>query len=342
MKKSLILVSLLVSASFVNAQEWAGAISGTTGSIYRSGNVGVGTITSPTALFHAQAASTIPLQLERTGAGHTNTFKIAFTSTPVAGLSYGGGSTIFQSTNPLGYSDMVFLNGTTSSSPRFVFKSNGYLGLGTDNPTHGLHVHGKQLKLSGQSGSGHIIFGDATETTNVWGIEYNAYTAGKEGLNFWKPTGNPGGSGNYYLFLHNNGNVGINTNNPQTNFHVNGKCLIGAENTTLPGVYKLYVQGGILTDQVKIAVHNSINWADYVFEPTYKRMTLPELDAYVKENKHLPNIPSAKEVAAEGFEVTDMTNRLLEKVEELTLYMIEQEKVISELKSEVEALKTNK
>lgn len=341
MKKSLILISLLSSVSFVNAQEWAGATGTTTGNIYRSGNVGIGTTTSPSALLHVQTSTGMPFLLERTSLGQNNTFRISFTSSPVAGLSYAAGSTIFQATNPLTSSDMVFINGTTTSAPRIVFKSSGNLGLGTDNPTHGVHIHGKQLKISGQSGSGNIIFGDATETNNVWGLEYNSYTAGREGLNFWKPTGNPGGSGNYYLFLHNNGNVGINTNNPQTNFHVNGKCLIGDDNTTLPGVYRLYVQGGILTDQVKIAVRNSINWADYVFEPTYKRMSLPELDVYVKENKHLPNIPSAKEVSAEGFEVAEMTNLLLEKIEELTLYVIEQQKVISELKTEVEKLKTN-
>lgn len=74
---------------------------------------------------------------------------------------------------------------------------------------------------------------------------------------------------------------------------------------------------------------------DYVFEEDYNRKTLPELDEYIKKNKHLPNIPSAKEVAKTGkVEMGDLQLKVLEKVEELTLYIIEQDKKIKELQQQ--------
>jgi hypothetical protein len=77
---------------------------------------------------------------------------------------------------------------------------------------------------------------------------------------------------------------------------------------------------------------------DYVFEKDYSLMSLSDLEAFIEENKHLPRIPSASDVGAAGgaLNMTQMQLRLLEKVEELTLYTLEQQKTIDELKTRLE------
>ncbi|MBR6106033.1 MAG: hypothetical protein IKP81_13370 [Paludibacteraceae bacterium] len=81
------------------------------------------------------------------------------------------------------------------------------------------------------------------------------------------------------------------------------------------------------------------NAADYVFEDGYDLKSLKEIETYVKENKHLPGMPSATEFAEKGMSVSEMSNKLLEKVEELTLHMIRLEKENLELKKEIQELK---
>jgi len=81
------------------------------------------------------------------------------------------------------------------------------------------------------------------------------------------------------------------------------------------------------------------NAADYVFDENYNLRSLSDVESYVKENKHLPGVPSAAEMAEKGMSVSQMSNLLLEKVEELTLHMIELQKENKALKAEVESLK---
>lgn len=73
-------------------------------------------------------------------------------------------------------------------------------------------------------------------------------------------------------------------------------------------------------------------WADYVFEPNYHLMPIDELEFFIKQNNHLPNIPTEAEVKSNGINVAEINAKLLQKVEELTLYLIEQQKQINELK----------
>jgi hypothetical protein len=227
-----------------------------------------------------------------------------------------------------------------NNAPSFVIENGGFVGIGTPDPTQKLNIKDGAILVEGANSYGGpmLLLGNNGSNNNTWGIENSA-----DGLNFWRPfVGGQANQGNYFLFLkHSTGNVGINTNNPTARLSVNGTCLIGADDTQLPAGYQLYVQTGILTEKVKIAVKNTVNWADYVFEPTYKRMSLTNLEQYVTVNKHLPNIPSASEVEKEGVDVADMSNRLLEKIEELTLYIIEQDKKINELNKEVQNLKKN-
>ncbi|WP_157637965.1 hypothetical protein [Flexithrix dorotheae] len=114
-----------------------------------------------------------------------------------------------------------------------------------------------------------------------------------------------------------------------------GKVGIGTEDTS-NGNYKLYVKDGIRTEKVKVDV--SSNWADFVFEEDYKLRSLQEVETFVKENKHLPEIPSATEVEEEGIDLGAMDAKLLQKIEELTLYMIEQDKKVNTLIKKVEQL----
>lgn len=92
----------------------------------------------------------------------------------------------------------------------------------------------------------------------------------------------------------------------------------------------------VITKDIKI---NMNDVADYVFENDYDLKDLSEVESYVNENKHLPGVPSAAEIEANGVSVSKMTNILLEKVEELTLHMIQLKKENEALKAEVESLK---
>lgn len=105
--------------------------------------------------------------------------------------------------------------------------------------------------------------------------------------------------------------------------------------------YRLIVQDGIITEKIKVAVKGSGDWADYVFEPSYKLMPLGKVEAFIKENKHLPNVPSAEDMSKNGLDVTQTSAKLMEKIEELTLYLIDINKQVEQLKKENEELKKN-
>ena len=110
------------------------------------------------------------------------------------------------------------------------------------------------------------------------------------------------------------GNVGIGKSDPQN---------------------KLSVNGTIWAKEVKVSLTDA---ADWVFEADYKLQPLAEVEAFIKRNKHLPEMPSADEFRANDMKVSEMTNKLLQKIEELTLYTIEQEKAIQAEKENNKAL----
>jgi hypothetical protein len=131
-------------------------------------------------------------------------------------------------------------------------------------------------------------------------------------------------SGEIPFIIKGNGNVGIGSLNPDA---------------------KLAVKGLIHANEVKVDL---LVPADYVFEkyytgnstlkPEYKIPTLEDVEKFTKENNHLPNIPSAKEIQEKGLNVGEMSNLLLQKIEELTLYTIEQNKLIKDQQKRIEAL----
>lgn len=107
---------------------------------------------------------------------------------------------------------------------------------------------------------------------------------------------------NSISILRSNGNVGIGTINP--------------------GVWRLAVNGKIRAKEIKVET----GWSDYVFYDDYKLPTLQEVEKHIKEKGHLKNIPSAEEVERNGIFLGEMNSKLLQKIEELTLYTIAQEK----------------
>jgi hypothetical protein len=118
----------------------------------------------------------------------------------------------------------------------------------------------------------------------------------------WSSIANP----ESFSFFNNAGNIGLGTLNPTEKLSVNGK---------------------IRAREIKV---EATNWPDYVFDEGYKVGTLGGLESYIKTNKHLPEIPSAKEVEKNGIELGEMNRLLLKKVEELTLHLIEHDRKMNE------------
>ncbi len=116
-------------------------------------------------------------------------------------------------------------------------------------------------------------------------------------------------NGSSMFIINDDGNVGIGTTCPDQKLTVNGKIRVKEE----------------------IIIENTGNWCDYVFAPNYKLLTFSELEKYIKDNKHLPGVKSASEMEQSGFSVYETNKAMMEKIEELTLYIIQLEKRVSEL-----------
>ena len=117
-----------------------------------------------------------------------------------------------------------------------------------------------------------------------------------------------GAQPNVRMVIDHTGNIGSGTFNPED---------------------KLTVNGRIRANEIRV---NGQQTPDYVFEPDYQKLSLSELEAYIKKYKHLPEGPSASEAEKNGIELGEMNKLLLKKIEELTLHLIEQDKEIKTLK----------
>ena len=116
-----------------------------------------------------------------------------------------------------------------------------------------------------------------------------------------------------------------------------GTVTVG--NVAQPAGYKMYVEQGILTEKVKVAVKTAANWADHVFYKNYRLPTLPQVEQYIRANGHLPGIPSAAEMVKEGNDLLETDARLLAKIEEQSLYIINLHKQVEELQKEMQQMK---
>lgn len=126
----------------------------------------------------------------------------------------------------------------------------------------------------------------------------------------------------------------INQYDELITFYSDGKVLIGDEVTfTSENNHQLYVNGSIITTEVKIALVSS--WADYVFKDNYKLPALSEVESFIRANGHLPGVPSEAEVKKEGINLAETDAMLLKKIEELTLYVLQQDKKIKALEDKL-------
>ncbi len=113
--------------------------------------------------------------------------------------------------------------------------------------------------------------------------------------------------------------IGINLQNPNDNF------------PSASSNFKLAVNGGIISEFSRVQI--SDNWPDYVFDKDYKMIPIHELESYLLTEKHLPGVPTADKIEKQGIDLGEMSRLLIEKVEELNLYIINLQKQIDELKA---------
>ncbi len=200
----------------------------------------------------------------------------------------------------------------------------GNTGIGTIPSTNlsiKLHTQGFSM-LDGPEASMLLGNDNASTPYGEYGIEYYDHVADAslQGLNFWKPFMSTYlGLKNFILYLNNHGNVGIGVDP----IHLNDDN------------YRLSVNGGIRALKVKVYT----GWADYVFAKNYHLKSLAEVEKFIGENGHLEGIPTADEIETNGVELGEMQRKIVEKLEETTLYLIELRKEYESLRAEIEKLK---
>ncbi|MGF7076232.1 hypothetical protein [Mucilaginibacter sp. 3215] len=227
-------------------------------------------------------------------------------------------------------SNYLFAQWTPSGND--IYNSNtGNVGIGTSTPKAILDM-GKPLnpgqvstilaRLSeGYSAGGGTYLGTVgyntqpsgtiTDVTDVksFAIEHSFYGSTNSSINFLRGGGTTGGS------------ISFNTNDNTEKMRIlyNGNVGIGIAHPK----NKLDVNGTVHARQVQIDLNG---WADYVFKPTYQLPALSDVKSYIDHNQHLPDIPSEQEILKDGLNVGEMNKLLMKKVEELTLYLIENER----------------
>jgi hypothetical protein len=229
------------------------------------------------------------------------------------------------------YMDIMNSSGTL---PIFHIRNTGNVGVGTSNPKEKLHIENGVIRVTGPNNHGGpmlLLGGNPATDSGEWGIEHMPGS----GLNFWRPFG-VNNFGNYFMYLRDSdGHVGINTDKPTARLTVNGNALIGDPSLiSLPAGYRLYVQEGILTERVKVALKNTADWSDFVFGSDYKLTSLSEVEDFVTRNRHLPGVPSAKEMVENGNDLGKTDAILLQKIEELYLHVIRLQKEVDVLQAQ--------
>ena len=214
----------------------------------------------------------------------------------------------------------------------FSLLTNGNLGLGIEQPESKLHIPGDEL----------ITMGNYEASNGIKGISFTGYRdyvpnyfgASIEATPEWSccngyPQGGYAGIKNISLnfMMHYNQDIG-NSKYAAMSIRHNGDVGIG---TTTPRE-KLSVNGNIRSKEIKV---DAENWPDFVFTKDYKKLSLSDLEAYIQQNKHLPGMPSAAEVEKNGIALGEMNKVLLQRLEELTLHLIEKDKQINSQQSEM-------
>jgi sporulation protein YlmC with PRC-barrel domain len=249
-------------------------------------------------------------------------------------------------TNYIGTADNVDLVFKTNGTENLRLKANGNVGIGTSSPVEKLEVNGG-LKVSGSltantlqlTGLNIEVGSDPCTNFLIAGPTGNVSVYDPNNCSqvpdlFWRTTGNnlPNVTGKFIGTI-NNSDFRIRTYNVER-IVVKADGKVGIGTSTIPTDYLLAVSGKIIAEEVKVKLQP---WPpDFVFEKDYKLMSLKDLDKYLEQFKHLPEIPSAAEMKKDdGIEVGDFQMKLLQKIEELTLYIIDQNKRIEKLESQI-------
>lgn len=211
------------------------------------------------------------------------------------------------------------VNGTSGTGGIFVSTGgNVRIGTGTTAPTNALEVNGTtvstKLKISGL----------ASSTQKVLTVGTGGQVSSTDVSTFADNMGDHIATQNINL----NGNKIVGSSAPTNGLFVgaNGNVRIGAGSGN-PG-NALEVNGIVRSKEVLVEI---TGWSDFVFEEDYKLMSLAEVEQFVKQHGHLPDVPSANEVEENGIGLGEMNALLLQKIEEMTLHLIEMEKRIKEL-----------
>ncbi|WP_235015709.1 hypothetical protein [Aquimarina sp. AU58] len=214
-------------------------------------------------------------------------------------------------------------------STKMVVKKNGNVGIGvshddpllnkervviTDNNPEKIDLHVKGFELIDGLRASLLLGATSGAPYGHFGMEYT-----KGGLNFWKPNQNGGHQTTHLLFISDNGNVSIGTDNSKG--------------------YKFAVKGNMIAEEIKVKLHG--NWPDFVFNKKYDLMDLEQVETYINKNAHLPKVPSAREIEKDGINLGEMNALLLQKIEELTLYVIQQNKKTKLLEDKIATLMPN-
>lgn len=226
----------------------------------------------------------------------------------------GGGAAVYinQESTTSSHSILRLSSGSAEANKnvKFTVENNGNVGIGTSAPNAKLDVRG------GISINGANSISSVNKFRNVLELISPHHSA----IVF-----NPGQTTELMFGFHSNGNFYWGTGQNAGNSY--GMFLNGKKGD-------LGIKGNLTANEVKVKTGG---WADHVFLPEYPLMPLDKLEAFVGQHGHLPNIPTEAEVLQNGIELGEMNAKLLEKVEELTLYIIQQEKINQEQAKLLEA-----
>jgi hypothetical protein len=233
--------------------------------------------------------------------------------------------------------NVLFAQWTTSGNN--IYNSNtGFVGIGTTNP-------GLPLQVNGITGTKGIISTAGTAGSwSAWiqgpsGGDANVIFQGNISSNSADQAWWISGSGNY---LYIGGVGGVEPSKGAINVDGSGHVGIGTVNTSS---FNFSVNGTAVFDQVNVQVFSSNNpnpspWADYVFDKDYQLPSIYSVADYIKANNHLPGIPTTAEVKKNGLDLGATQAKLLEKIEQLTLYSIQLQQQVDSLKTLNDNLKT--